>query len=669
MSATASEDELHALHSEAESTDTGYERDEEQVLNQRDSGGVDDDDNWTDVQDAVTPEISRAYSAPEPLDESSSPSLLDETDRWVNRFPSNAGLDGRRLVDDGAVRKPGRSASIRQRLRSNSLLKTIRARMDDSWPGDWTSRFGRTFDNPADQVRPYWPRIRGHSSFRRRMLARSPSMLLQNLNRGRELIARKSVEAASEAAEFISSPTLLFRPAKMAFALTFPLVLPLLIIPWRVLLFLIVFYTFWYLVVVAIFASEVTMRPPWYRLGQDGQLPMVEIPSYWRGVCHDPKKDLQLEYISVAFETLRPAGVKLRGWYIPASNDVAGSESATVQSSAVQETRMQLETPPEPGVYSSAPMSGGRRVPKTCVVCVHGAGRDRRTFLRHAAALHRHHYDLLLFDLSEHGLSDGSGRGTTFGVREKYDVLAAVAYARQELHAEHIILLGTSAGASSCLLAAAEWNRLDPHLQQRIAGSTKGGQPTTLSGNAPSFPVRCIIAENPLARPEELFLFHLERLSLNYLPKDSYHLARRTLFWLVSRVLLFRLAWLDIEPAGKPSSRWRQTLAFIGTLSRVLMGRTRCGAVDVVPEIHCPLFVMHGTGDEIVPVDHGMRIFAAANEPRQLWLAPDAAHCALYDQYQVEWESRVVEFIEHSLDRGEVPEANASAPNVHTDSI
>jgi len=654
-----------AAASDVESTDTGYEQDEEQLPNQQDSEATDPEvqfdggTDWLNSSEAEPVELSRAYSAPEPLDEGPKPNLLDISTAWGQDFVERADSE----LESYAEEHPGpeeHGASQQERQRSRSYLRALRAKMDRTWRADWTHRLGRTLDGTVDRARPYWRHLRSSSGLRRRVLSRSPSMLLQNLNHSRKIIARKSVEAASEAAEFISSPTLLFRPAKMAFAIAFPLLIPLLITPWRILLILFVFYAVWYLVVAAIFATEVMMRPPWYRVGLGGQLPMVEIPPYWRGVCHNPKQDLQLDYVSVSFESLHPPRRTLRGWYIPAESTgmtfVSGSEQSAPETGAAKPSEASSADAPNPhattpsGEHATTSRSRGTTsTGRTCVVCVHGAGRDRRNFLRHAGALHRHGYDVLLFDLSEHGLSDGSGRGTTFGAREKYDVLAAIAYAYNALQAERIVLLGTSAGASSCLLAAAEWIRLHRFLKLQIVGQRHESSQALSEQHSLDFPVQCIIAENPLARPDELFIFHLERLSLNYLPKDSYHLARKTLFWFASRVLLFRLAWVDREPSAVPGSHLRRLWVVISTLSRVLGGRTRCGAVDVMTDIHCPLFVLHGTGDEIVPVDHGMRIFAAANEPRQLWLAPDAAHCALFDQYPTEWENRVVDFIEKSL--------------------
>jgi len=44
-----------------------------------------------------------------------------------------------------------------------------------------------------------------------------------------------------------------------------------------------------------------------------------------------------------------------------------------------------------------------------------------------------------------------------------------------------------------------------------------------------------------------------------------------------------------------------------------------------VRNVHAPVLVIHGTADEVIPVAHGRRLYAAANDPKQaLWV--DGAH-------------------------------------------
>lgn len=45
-----------------------------------------------------------------------------------------------------------------------------------------------------------------------------------------------------------------------------------------------------------------------------------------------------------------------------------------------------------------------------------------------------------------------------------------------------------------------------------------------------------------------------------------------------------------------------------------------------IDRIHCPLLVMHGQADEVVPFWHGEKLFAAAREPKRHFWVPAARH-------------------------------------------
>jgi len=99
------------------------------------------------------------------------------------------------------------------------------------------------------------------------------------------------------------------------------------------------------------------------------------------------------------------------------------------------------------------------------VVTVHGAGDDRRWFVRHLPIFHEAGYPVLLFDCREHGVSDGVGRGISFGIREHRDVSSAVAYLRRERGLVRVAVIGTSQGGASVIMAAAS----DPQIDAVIA--------------------------------------------------------------------------------------------------------------------------------------------------------------------------------------------------------
>lgn len=165
------------------------------------------------------------------------------------------------------------------------------------------------------------------------------------------------------------------------------------------------------------------LRPPFYtHTPQAANLPPIAQDSFvwqlFQGHVTDPWTDCGLTYEEVSFPTHNQA--TLRGWFVPAT------EATT-----------------------------------TALVVVHGAWMDRRNFLNRLPMLHRAGYPVLLFDCREHGMSEGRGRGCSLGYREQQDVSAAVRYLKTQRGFERVGVLGTSQGAASAILAAAQDESID----------------------------------------------------------------------------------------------------------------------------------------------------------------------------------------------------------------
>jgi fermentation-respiration switch protein FrsA (DUF1100 family) len=60
--------------------------------------------------------------------------------------------------------------------------------------------------------------------------------------------------------------------------------------------------------------------------------------------------------------------------------------------------------------------------------------------------------------------------------------------------------------------------------------------------------------------------------------------------------------------------------------------RTRYATVDKLSQVTVPVLIAHGEQDDVVPVEQAHRLFAAANEPKQLHLVPGASHNDLIDR-------------------------------------
>lgn len=430
-------------------------------------------------------------------------------------------------------------------------------------------------------------RARSHSM--RSLSAHSlVAALRHDLTETRAEVSEFLTETKAEVSEFITSPHLLFQPLRLAFVVALPLLYPLTFIPLKHLFLYGLCLVTWYLLCVCYFATEVAMRPPWYKRG----LPMIDLPPYWKGIVHDPKKDLNLDFENVEFRN-PISGLMLRGWFIAAAADSSSSSSLRVSHSFDDKaaSSIQFDSLSNSSSFSNTP----------AVVFVHGAGRDRRTFMRHAAVFNAAGMHTLLFDTSEHGLSDSadsrsSGRGTSFGAREQHDVIAAVRYLRHKRGINDIALVGTSAGAASAILAAAA----DPKL------------------------VSCVVAENPFSRADYLLIHHCDSALENYLSQNSRRKVRALVFWVASRVLLFRMGQY-----------------FRGY-----------GPIDAVENLTCPLLVAHSTADDVVPFSHGRAVYERAVAAKKhmpgmvkFFEMKDAAHCALFDKSPEEWIDVVLPFV------------------------
>jgi len=63
-----------------------------------------------------------------------------------------------------------------------------------------------------------------------------------------------------------------------------------------------------------------------------------------------------------------------------------------------------------------------------------------------------------------------------------------------------------------------------------------------------------------------------------------------------------------------------------------------------IRDLECPLLVVHGDRDEIVPVEQGKALYDAAPEPKRLHLVPGAGHNDLLDRAGREWAATIAEW-------------------------
>ena len=192
---------------------------------------------------------------------------------------------------------------------------------------------------------------------------------------------------------------------------------------------------------------------------------------------------------------------------------------------------------------------------RTIVIC-HGAGANKGNFVWFYGPLSRQGWNVLFFDFRAHGASDG--RTTTYGLRERRDVIAAVDWLKRERPAQSrvIVGLGSSQGSMALALAAADDPRID-----------------------------AVILDSPFVSPLELALHHARRVPV--------------IGPAAARLILAEMSLQTGENFFTASAE--QALASFGRR---------------------PVMIIHGDQDIGMPASHSQRLYDAATGPKEIWYGP-----------------------------------------------
>jgi fermentation-respiration switch protein FrsA (DUF1100 family) len=63
-----------------------------------------------------------------------------------------------------------------------------------------------------------------------------------------------------------------------------------------------------------------------------------------------------------------------------------------------------------------------------------------------------------------------------------------------------------------------------------------------------------------------------------------------------------------------------------------------------IKDVHVPLLIIHGDGDEVIAYQFGQKLFEAANEPKSFWTIRGATHNDLHMLGRVEFPARLAAF-------------------------
>jgi pimeloyl-ACP methyl ester carboxylesterase len=183
------------------------------------------------------------------------------------------------------------------------------------------------------------------------------------------------------------------------------------------------------------------------------------------------------------------------------------------------------------------------------------------------------------------GCGLSGGRFTTLGYREAADVLGAADYLRWRRGETPLGVLGISMGAVAALRAA------------------------------PDCPaIAAIVADSAYADLED---------TIRHKTREILRLP-----------FLVRLGWVSIRIGERLSG---------GDLAAVR-------AVDAVARLAPrPLLFIHGERDDYLPPDNAQRLFQAAGESKELWLAPGSGHAMARLDHSREYVERVHAFFQRWL--------------------
>lgn len=81
--------------------------------------------------------------------------------------------------------------------------------------------------------------------------------------------------------------------------------------------------------------------------------------------------------------------------------------------------------------------------------------------------------------------------------------------------------------------------------------------------------------------------------------------------------LIVQSSFTSVADVARFHYRWAPIDWLLGTQYRT---------IDRIGAIRAPVLVVHGDADEIVPVEQGQRLYAAAPEPKELLIVPGARH-------------------------------------------
>lgn len=220
------------------------------------------------------------------------------------------------------------------------------------------------------------------------------------------------------------------------------------------------------------------------------------------------------------------------------------------------------------------------------VVVLHGVTQNRTRVLRAAIVLRRAGFNVLVFDGRGHGQSEG--RHITYGFHERRDVEVAVEWliTEKKVDTERIGLAGESMGAAITLQVAAHYPK-----------------------------VKAVWADSPFAS--------LRRVTKEYVSRITK----------LPRALLETVLWPAFHVANY---RGKFDVDMVEPLA-------------LAKQIKCPVYLIHGTADDLISTDHSQNIYDALETKKELWIVEGARHARSIQHSRNEYSERLIKFFKENL--------------------